>query len=200
MKEQVQLKKSNSKGSTKAMVAAWGDSSDDDDDDERVLMAIGESDEEAEVSVAHLKDKIIFLSKERLSELLLELIDESEDVNNEKEQLSKECIVLKAKCKNLEHRASKTESENVVLKTRVHELDTIVLELRYENLKLKLGTGKKTADHTQLTLDENAGKMKDELYKRDEQIKVLKEDLSKVKHELDRTCPSEREKPNLVHG
>ncbi|XP_070009738.1 uncharacterized protein [Nicotiana sylvestris] len=30
--------------------------------------------------------------------------------------------------------------------------------------------------------------MKDELYKKDELIKVLKEDLGKVKHELDRTC------------
>ncbi|XP_070014366.1 uncharacterized protein [Nicotiana sylvestris] len=137
-----------------AMVAAWGESSDDDDDDddnddddERALMAIGESDEETEVSVLHLKDKINFLSKERLSELILELIDESDDV---------------------------------------HELGTTVLELRSENLKLKLGIGKKTADHTQLTLEENIGKMKYELHKRD--VRILEEDLSKVKHELDRTC------------
>ncbi|XP_070014719.1 uncharacterized protein [Nicotiana sylvestris] len=190
-KEQVQPKKSNNKGSTKAMVSAWGDSSDecsdDNNDNERALMAIGESDKEAEVSVSHLKDKIKFLPKERFSELLLELIDESEDVNNEKEQLSKGCVVLKAKCKNLEHMASETESENVVLKNHVHELDTTILELISENLKLKLGTSKKTVDHTQLTLEENVGKMKDYLYKRDEQIKILKEDLRKVKHELDRT-------------
>ncbi|XP_070056712.1 uncharacterized protein [Nicotiana tomentosiformis] len=52
-KEQVQPKKS--KGSIKAMVAAWGESSyensDDDDGDEKALMAIGESDEETEVQV-----------------------------------------------------------------------------------------------------------------------------------------------------
>ncbi|XP_070005276.1 uncharacterized protein [Nicotiana sylvestris] len=64
----------------------------------------------------------------------------------------------------------------------VLELDNSVLELRSENLKLKLGTKKKKADHTYLTLEENLEKMKDEL------IKVLKEDLGKVKHELDRTC------------
>ncbi|XP_070008199.1 uncharacterized protein [Nicotiana sylvestris] len=69
----------------------------------------------------------------------------------------------------------------------VLELDNSVLELRSENLKLKLGTGKKIADHTYLTLEENLVKMKDELYKKDELIKVLKEDLRKVKHELDRT-------------
>ncbi|XP_070050230.1 uncharacterized protein [Nicotiana tomentosiformis] len=100
MKEQVQSKKGNNKGSTKVEVTAWGESSDeslDDDDDERALMAIGESDEETEVIVIHLKDKIKFLSKERLSELLLDLIDEYEDVSNEKEQLSKECVILKAK-------------------------------------------------------------------------------------------------------
>ncbi|XP_070032035.1 uncharacterized protein [Nicotiana tomentosiformis] len=66
------------------------ESLDDDDEYERELMAIGESDEETEVSVLHLKDKINFLSKERLSALLLELIDKFEDVNDEKEQLSKE--------------------------------------------------------------------------------------------------------------
>ncbi|XP_070003284.1 uncharacterized protein [Nicotiana sylvestris] len=70
---------------------------------------------------------------------------------------------------------SDEESEN-----QVHALESNVLELRFKNLKLKLGAGKKKADHTQLTLEKNVGKMKDELYKRDEKIRVLKEDLSKV--------------------
>ncbi|XP_070008194.1 uncharacterized protein [Nicotiana sylvestris] len=145
------------------MVAAWGESSYEDSEDKtgdkQTFMAIGESDDEQEVSVIHLKDKIKFFSKEKLSELLLDFIDESEVINNEKEQLSRECVILKAKCKNLEFRASESDR-----------------------------TGKKKADHTHLTLEENLGKMKDELYKRDEQIRVLKEDLGKVKHELDRTC------------
>ncbi|XP_070014452.1 uncharacterized protein [Nicotiana sylvestris] len=189
-KEYVHPKKN--KGSTKAMVASWRESSDEDledeDGDEQEFMAIGESDEESEVSIIHLKDKIKFLSKERLSELLLDFIDEYEDLNNEKEQLSKECVILKAKCKNLELRASERDSKNAELKNQVHELDTTVLELRSKNLKLKLGTRKKEDDHTQLTLEENVGKMKDELYKRDARIRVLKEDLSKVNYELDRTC------------
>ncbi|XP_070039137.1 uncharacterized protein [Nicotiana tomentosiformis] len=168
-KEQVQPKKSNNKRSTKAMVAAWGESSDNDDGEEQALMAIGESDEEIEVSVIHLKDKIKLLSKERLYEILLELIDESEDVNNEKEQLSKECMILKVKCKNLELTVSEIVCKNIVLKNQVHALDSIALELRSKSLKLKLGIGKRIADHTQLTLEENACKMKDELYKRDEQ-------------------------------
>ncbi|XP_070034929.1 uncharacterized protein [Nicotiana tomentosiformis] len=82
-------------------------------------MAIGESDEETEISVIYLKDKIKLLSKERLSKLLIKLIDESEDVNNEKEQLPKECVILKAKCKNLKLRVSETISKNVVLKNQV---------------------------------------------------------------------------------
>ncbi|XP_070047029.1 uncharacterized protein [Nicotiana tomentosiformis] len=62
--------------------------------------------------------------------------------------------------------------------TEVHALDSTILELRSENLKLKLGTGKKIVDHTQLNLKEIVGKMKDELYKRDEQNKFLSlEDL-----------------------
>ncbi|XP_070004746.1 uncharacterized protein [Nicotiana sylvestris] len=181
--EQVQPKRN--KGSTKAMVAAWGETSDKDSEDEAVdeqaLMAIGESDDEQDVSVIYLKDKIQFLSKERLSELLLDFIDESEVINNEKEQLSREYVILKAKCKNLESRASESDSKNAELKNQVLELDTSVLELRFENLKLKLGTGKKKADHTHLTLKVNLGKMKDELCKKGEQIRVLKEELGKGK-------------------
>ncbi|XP_070020196.1 uncharacterized protein [Nicotiana sylvestris] len=189
-KEQVHPKKN--KGSTKAMVASWGESSNEDSEDkygdEQALLVIGESDDEQEVSVIHLKDKIKFLSKERLFELLLDFIDESEVINNEKGQLSKECVILKAKCKNLELKASESDSKYTELKNQVLELDTTLLEIRFENLKLKLGTGKKKVDHIHLNIEENLGKMKDELYKKDEQIRVLKEDLGKVKHELDRTC------------
>ncbi|XP_070049192.1 uncharacterized protein [Nicotiana tomentosiformis] len=173
------------------MVAAWGESSDeesyDEDEDEQALMKIGESDEESEVSIIHLKDKIKFLSKEKLSELLLDFIDESELINKEKQQLSKDCVILKVKCKNLELRVSETVSENTTLKNQVHTFEANVLELKSENLKLKLGTSKKTIDCTQLTLEENLGKLKDELYRKNEQVRVLKEDLGKVKHELDKT-------------
>ncbi|XP_070015153.1 uncharacterized protein [Nicotiana sylvestris] len=165
-KEQVQPK--SNKGSLKAMVAAWGETSDDDSEDEaggeQAFMAIGESDDEQEVSILHLNDKIKFLSKERLSELLLDFIDESEIINGEKEDLSRECVILKAKCKNLESRSNESNSKNAELKNQVLEHDTSVLEHRSENLKLKLGKGK----------------MKDKLYRKDEQIKVLKEDLGKV--------------------
>ncbi|XP_070009568.1 uncharacterized protein [Nicotiana sylvestris] len=103
-----------------------------------------------------------------------------------KMDMNKHLWQLESPIRNL--RTSESESKNAKLKNQVHELDTTIRELRSENLKLKLGTGKKKVDHTQLTLEENLGKMKDELYKRDEQIRVLKEDLNKVKHELDRTC------------
>ncbi|XP_070002132.1 uncharacterized protein [Nicotiana sylvestris] len=153
------------------MVAAWGETSDDDSEyevgDEQTLMAIGESDDEQEVNVIHLNDKIKFLSKKRLTELLLDFIDESEVINNEKEQLSRECVILKAKCKNLESRVNESDSKNAVLENYVLELDT--------------RTCKKKADHTHLTLEENLGNLKDELYKKDKQIRVLKEDLGKVK-------------------
>ncbi|XP_070007988.1 uncharacterized protein [Nicotiana sylvestris] len=181
-KEQVQPKRN--KGSTKAIVATWGETSDEDSEDEagdeQALMTIKESDDEQEVSVFHLKDKIKFLSKERLSELLIDFIYESEIINNEKEDLSRECVILKAKCKNLESRANESDRKNAELKNHVLELDTSVSELRSENLKLKLRTGKEKADHIHLTVEKNLGKMKDELYRKDEQIKVLKEDLGKV--------------------
>ncbi|XP_070036110.1 uncharacterized protein [Nicotiana tomentosiformis] len=138
MKMDIHPKKN--KGSTKAIVAAWGESSDEDyddedeDEDEQALMVIGEFDEES------------------------------------KKQLSNKCVILKAKCKNLELRVSETISKNIALKNQVHAFESNVLELRSENLKLKLETSKKTVDCTQLTLEENIGKLKDKLYKKDEQI------------------------------
>ncbi|XP_070039677.1 uncharacterized protein [Nicotiana tomentosiformis] len=155
-KEQVHPKKN--KGSIKAMVAAWGEcsdeESDDEDGDEQALMEVGELDgesyEESEVSIIHLKDKIKFLSKEKLSELLLDFIDES----------------------------------------KVHTFEANVLELKSENLKLKLGTSKKTADCTQLTLEENVGKLKDELYRKDEQ-EQYDEVIGLVKHLNETTAQTE---------
>jgi len=97
-------------------------------------------------------------------------------------------VILKVKYKNLKLRVSETVSENTALKNQVHAFESNVLELRSENLKLKLGTGKKKTDHAQLTLEENVGKMKDELYKRDELVRILKDDLRKFKHELNITC------------
>nr|XP_016454092.1 PREDICTED: uncharacterized protein LOC107778358 [Nicotiana tabacum] len=125
-----------------------------------------------EKNAQEISCKIKYPSKERLSELLLELIDESEDVNNEKEQLLKECVILKAKCKNLKLRACETENENIILKNQLRALDTTVLELKSENIKLKLGTSKEIASDRELTLEGDLGKVKDELYKRDDQVQV----------------------------
>ncbi|XP_070004877.1 intracellular protein transport protein USO1-like [Nicotiana sylvestris] len=158
------------------MVVAWGETSNEDSKDEagdeQALMAIGESNDEQEVSVLHLKDKIKFLSKERLSELLLDFIDESEVTNNEKEDLSREFVILKAKCKNLESRANESDSKNAELKNQVLELDTSVLELRSENLKLKLGTGPSEGKHPNVEHEDEAiGQVKD-LTEVLEQVKV----------------------------
>ncbi|XP_070031955.1 uncharacterized protein [Nicotiana tomentosiformis] len=69
------------------------------------------------------------------------------------------------------------------------------IKLRSENIKLKLGTRKEIASDIQLNLEDDLRKVKDELYKKEENVRVLKEDLTKIKHELDRTCPSEGEQP-----
>ncbi|XP_070055267.1 uncharacterized protein [Nicotiana tomentosiformis] len=136
---------------------------------ESKITAIQESKNIATLRLDELIENLTAYELRRLSELLLDFIDESEDINNEKKRLYKECVILKAKCKNLELRVSETVSENTALKNQVHTFESNVLELKSENLKLKLGTSKKIADCTQLTLEENVGKLKDELYKKDEQ-------------------------------
>ncbi|XP_070032656.1 uncharacterized protein [Nicotiana tomentosiformis] len=66
-------------------------------------------------------------------------------------------------------RVSETVSENTALQNQVNTFEANVLELKSKNLKLKLGTSKKTADCTQLTLEGNVGKLKDEMSRKDEQ-------------------------------
>ncbi|XP_070007430.1 uncharacterized protein [Nicotiana sylvestris] len=128
--EQVQPKRN--KGSTKSMVVAWGETSDEDLEDEaeeeQALMAIGESDDEQEVNILHLKNKIKFFSKEKLVELLLDFIDESEIINNVKKVLSRECVILKAKCKSLESRANESDNTNAELKNQ-EDLGKVKYEL-----------------------------------------------------------------------
>ncbi|XP_070039127.1 uncharacterized protein [Nicotiana tomentosiformis] len=111
--------------------------------------------------------------------------DDDDDDNDDDDDTERALIAIQ---ESEDKPDEESEIKNIVLKNKVHAIDTTVLELRSNNLKLKLGIGKEIASVTQLTLEKDIGKVKDELYKRDEHVRVLTEDLNKVKHELDRTC------------
>jgi len=72
------------------MMAAWGDTSEEDDASEEeeatvVLMAKSESESDCEPveSLSQLKDKVHDLSKAKIEELLLTLMDECDAINVE---------------------------------------------------------------------------------------------------------------------
>jgi len=95
-------------------------------------------------------------------------MNEIDRMSTRDDQLINNLSCVKLDIKELESDKASLEKQVKDLKNQVLELDTSILELRPENLKLKLGTGKKKADHTHLILEENLGKMKDELYRKDE--------------------------------
>ena len=91
------------------MLAAWGDTSDEDEVSKGeeaavALMAIGESDtdEEALDSLAELKGKVSVLTKAKLEELFLTLIDEYDSTNAENCMLQDACADLKRDIRKLE--------------------------------------------------------------------------------------------------
>ena len=74
---------------SRAMLAAWGDSTDEDEESEEeeaavALMAQSDSDSDEETldSLAQLKAKVLGLSKAKLEELLFTLMDDFDSLNS----------------------------------------------------------------------------------------------------------------------
>ena len=75
---------------SRAMLAAWGDSTDEDEESEEEEAAVAlmaqsdsDSDEEALDSLAQLKEKVLGLSKAKLEDLLFTLMDDFDSLNSE---------------------------------------------------------------------------------------------------------------------
>jgi len=102
---------STGKRFTRAMLAAWGDSTDEEEGSEEeeeegavALMARSEtdSDEGSSDSLIRLKNKVSGLNKHKLKEFLLVLIDECDALHTENCDLSNECDELKREGPKLE--------------------------------------------------------------------------------------------------
>ncbi|XP_070055099.1 uncharacterized protein [Nicotiana tomentosiformis] len=120
-KEQVHPKKN--KGSTKAMVATWGESSDEESDeedgDEKALMAIGESDEESELS----KDCVILKAKCKNQELRVsETVSENTTLKNQVHTFEANVLELKSEYLKLKLGTSKktTDCTQLTLEENEH--------------------------------------------------------------------------------
>jgi hypothetical protein len=108
---------------SKAMIAAWGDSTEEDDasEEEEVAVALmarseSDSDDEPMESLAQLKEKVSGLSKTHITKLLFTFMDEYESINSENCMLKDSCSELKRNIKELEH-------ENKILKSEKIECD-----------------------------------------------------------------------------
>ena len=114
----------------RAMMAAWGDSSDEEEGSGEeqegtvALMARNESDadEESEDCLIELKNKVSKLSKHKLKEYLLMLMDECDALHTENCDLTKECdelkkvvIQLRKENKNLKDEKIELDMNNLVL-------------------------------------------------------------------------------------
>jgi len=129
---------SSGKKFTRAMLAAWGDSTDEEEGSEEeekgavALMARSktDSDEESSDSLIRLKNKVSGLNKTKLKEFLLVLIDECEALHTENCDLRDECDELKRDIKELEH-------ENKILQDEKIKLDMNNLVLHEDLARVK---------------------------------------------------------------
>jgi len=119
---------------SRAMLAAWGDSTEKDEGSDKEDAAVAlmgksdyDSDDEPLDSLTQLKDQVRGLSKAKLEELLFTLMDECDAINSENCMLKDACIDLKKDIRELEHK-------NKILKSEKIEIDMSNLVLN-EDLK-----------------------------------------------------------------
>jgi len=110
------------------MMAAWGDTSEEDEASEEeeatvTLMAKSESESDVEPveSLSQLKKKVCGLSKVKIEELLLTLMDECDAINAENCMLKDVCSKLKKDIRMLEH-------ANEVLKCEIRKVNEKTLD------------------------------------------------------------------------
>ena len=122
---------------SKAMLAAWGDSTKEENEIEKDEVAVAlmarsdsESDDESLDGLDQLKNKVSGLNKTKLKQLLFTLLDECEALNSENCMLKDECTELKKDLQEL-------EQENKILKGEKIELDMENLVLHEDLNRIK---------------------------------------------------------------
>ena len=148
-RELANKKKKKEKEFCKAMYAAWGTGSDNDDDTKDVaLMAMEDSEldsesdtEKIEVNLLDLKEKLKLFSKKKLFSLMITLIDNFQDLNENRDQLLSSLTNLKFKYIDLENINSCMKKENQFLKEQVQQLDSYTLARKSEILKQSVTAG-----------------------------------------------------------
>jgi len=147
---------SSAKHFSRAMLAAWGDSTEDEEGTEEEDAAVAlkarsdsDLDDEPLDCLAQLKDKVRGLNKAKLEELLVTLMHEYDAINSENCMLKDACSELKRDIRELEH-------ENKILKSEKIEIDmeNIVLHEDLNKFKETLSM-KEEAFATDLTKIEN---------------------------------------------
>jgi len=132
-----QSENSSDRRFTKAMLAAWGDSTEEEYKTEEEEAAVAlmarsdtESDDEPIDRLEQLKNKVCGISKAKLKEFLFTVMDGCDALNSENNMLTDECGKLKRDIKGL-------EQENKILKNEKIDLDinNLVLHGDLERIK-----------------------------------------------------------------
>lgn len=177
------------------MMAAWGDSSDENDEsqDEEAELALMEKndseiedDEVGEESLSHLKSKVHGLSKAKLEDLLLTLMNEFDDLNFENSRLKENCSALKRNNKTLERNKQELIHANEILIVEKGKLELKALSLNKEvhELKCLLSTKENAQEFESLRLENENLDLKSQLENSQCKVKDLGNKLSKTISEL----------------
>lgn len=145
-----------------------------------------EDDEVGEESLSHLKSKVHGLSKAKLEDLLLTLMNEFDDLNFENSRLKENCSALKRNNKTLERNKQELIHANEILIVEKGKLELKALSLNKEvhELKCLLSTKENAQEFESLRLENENLDLKSQLENSQCKVKDLGNKLSKTISEL----------------
>ncbi|KAG5587274.1 hypothetical protein H5410_047708 [Solanum commersonii] len=166
------------------------DNSIEDDTKYVALMAMEDSKsdiEKREVNLLDLKNKLQCFSKKKLSSFVLTLIDNFQELNENRDQLLTSLTSLKVEYIDLEKINSDLKKENQFLKEQVQQLDSCTLTLKSKILKQNVTeNGKEKTSGDQIKCDQDLMRLKNELSSEREKSRRINLDLARTKYELER--------------
>lgn len=171
-------------GTSKAMMAGFQDSEDEKSDDDLALMALedSESEEDVELFVSKLKREVKNMLRKKLVKVFHTVLNKLGSIRDSKDQLHDEIDSLGNELKKAVIKNDTLKRTNCMLKEQVFTLESTVQKLQSEIVEARTNEkGKGIANSHQLIAEENLKDTVDELLKKNEKIRSLKEDSVKTK-------------------
>jgi len=167
---------------TKAMVAAWGESSEEEDSsqDEAEVLAImaksdSDTDSESDETMSQIKEKVSGFNKRKILKILFSIMDEYEAMNTKNCMLKDTCSKLKRDVRMLEKTILELEQANEVLTAKRDE-ETFTLRKNLDQMNKR-----------EEVLNTELSKLESESRELESKTKLLESENNKLLRKLQKT-------------